>query len=773
MSDTSILNRNGKFIKVSLAFLPFLLLILEGLIEGQSTLHQKVFKSYLLCWFDTLLFITYAVNLFMTKAEYKKQRKFFLYFVLYFIFILIQYVVTYFSGEISYDREYYLGNYIALIIFGMSFYLFAEDFDDFDIGLIIISVFTLIIVLWTIGKLSAVGFAFNKVKRDAMKFTFGNVNYFAGYYIGLWPLALLAGLALFDKFKKQFKKSIALTISSVMIGIAVLGIIPLILTGTRAAQLGWYVAVFVVLIPLFILMTFRKIPLPVRIAIAVAVPIVFIALPILLLKYPTPLIKKYFGRLVTTIANPSYQIHDRLNGWAGGFNLFIHHPIFGAGLGTLYPSSFKYINNMFYMYSSSNSFKHAHSEYVEVLGEGGIFGEIFFVCLFMFIIVAMLIRVVSDKYQKPYRLVCLGLLTGIVAMLVHQIFSLSMRMTVTMIAYYSLLGMGIFLISVTKSQLCQTNSNADEKVNNANGTFGKIMQWGNGTLSINGRIALLVVMFIGIGLGFWLMHWTHQCEVNMVKAMHSNDYETMEFYFAKANKVMPGNPYAWTQKYIIENRIASQYARQFKNDKAYYDFMENTLYGSIHTDLDKINGIIRGYQDVWGKYANLYLAEYSYYTRKAQATGDFNCIVMANQCMVNANENLARSLTQNFLNLDSHALHIFLTNSIAHTSGNTADLTELVKNYAKACIYVNFARANTILASKIIVEDKVDSESDEHPIVSYDDTARKYRFYVYDSQIRAVAGELNQKIDNFDKFKSLLNDKIKAIYDFKTVEKKY
>ncbi|MBP5707021.1 MAG: hypothetical protein J6W76_07020, partial [Spirochaetales bacterium] len=153
MSDTSLLNRNSKFFTFSLAFLPFLLLILEGLIEGQSTLHQKVFKSYLLCWFDTLLFVSYAIYMFQSKTEYKKQRKFFFYFVMYFLFILIQYVVTYFSGEISYDREYYLGNYIALIIFGMSFYLFADNFDDYDIGLIFISIFTLIIVAWTFSKL--------------------------------------------------------------------------------------------------------------------------------------------------------------------------------------------------------------------------------------------------------------------------------------------------------------------------------------------------------------------------------------------------------------------------------------------------------------------------------------------------------------------------------------------------------------------------------------------------------------------------------------------
>lgn len=772
MSDTSLLNRNSKFIRVSVAFLPFLLLILEGLIEGQSTLHQKVFKSYLLCWFDTLLFITYAVYLWTSKTEYKKQRKFLLYFALYFVFILIQYIVTYFSGEISYDREYYLGNYIALILFGMSFYLFADDFDDFDIGLILIVAFVLIIVIWTFSKLAAVGFQFSKIKRDDMKFSFGNVNYFAGYYIGLWPLALISGLALYDKFKQQFQKSAAVSITSVMIAVSALGIIPLLLTGTRAAQLGWYVAIFVVMIPLYIIMTFRRMPIAARIAIAIAVPIVFIALPIILLKYPTPLVKKYFGRLVATIANPSYQIHDRLNGWAGGFNLFVHHPVFGAGLGTLYPSSFKYINNMFYMYSSSNSFKHAHGEYVEVLGEGGIFGEVFFVCLFMFVITAMLLRVVSDKYNKQYRLVCLGVLTGIVAMLVHQIFSLSLRMTVTMIAYYSLLGMGIFLISVSGSQLVNSAGSGDG-VSSDNSLLAKILLWGDGSLSKNGRIILLAVMFIGIGMGFWLMHWTHQCEVNMVKGMHSPDYEKMEFYFAKANRVMPGNPYAWTQKYIIENKIATQYARQFKNDKAYYDLMENTLYGAIQYDLDRINGIIPGYQDVWGKYANLYLAEYSYYMRKAQATGDFNCIVKANECMVKANDNIARSLTQNFLNLDSHALHIFLTNSIAQTTGNTADLTELLKNYAKAYIYVKFARANKILASKIIVEDKVGEDTGDQNIVSYDDDVRKYHFYVYDSQLRLTAGEFNQKFDNFDKFKSLLNSKIQSIYDFSTVEKKY
>ena len=183
------------------------------------------------------------------------------------------------------------------------------------------------------------------------------------------------------------------------------------------------------------------------------IPLVFIAGPVLLLKYPPPIIESLLGRLVSTMDNPIFFIKDRLNGWAGGMGLFFAHPIFGAGLGSVYPASFKFASKYFYMYSSSNSFKHSHNEYVEVLGEAGVFGMIVFVALFGFVIVMLLKRAYSKKYQFQYRIISLAVSAGIISMLIHQIFSLTLRMSVTMTAYFFLLGLGVFLISYSKKAL--------------------------------------------------------------------------------------------------------------------------------------------------------------------------------------------------------------------------------------------------------------------------------------------------------------------------------
>ena len=87
MSNYSKLNSNVKNHIFPIVTISFILLVLLGLIEGHSTLHQKVFKSYLLCWFDTILFAVYAIQVFVTKTSYEKKRKFFLYFVFYFVCI--------------------------------------------------------------------------------------------------------------------------------------------------------------------------------------------------------------------------------------------------------------------------------------------------------------------------------------------------------------------------------------------------------------------------------------------------------------------------------------------------------------------------------------------------------------------------------------------------------------------------------------------------------------------------------------------------------------
>ncbi|HPO49805.1 MAG TPA: O-antigen ligase family protein, partial [Spirochaetota bacterium] len=452
--------------RISIAIIPFVFLLSIGLIEGDITLHQKVFKTLLLFVFNLALIIIFAINIFGQKDELEKKKKYLLYFVAYFLFILIQYLVTFFSGEISYDREYYLADYIFLITFALFFFIYLRNLEDVKIGILLIGLFLIIVLLWSFidfftlrsqlirqavqsGKSFSWGTFFAQFRP---KLSFGNTDYFSGYLIGVLPLGLISPFIFYDKSKKFFQNKLSLILAIISLS----GFLPLFFSQTRAAWLGMFVSIVFIIIPSLILM--REKLSKAKKFIFITIFVVFlVGTSVSLLVFPTPVSKNLFPRLVATFANPTFYVSDRLNGWSGGLGLFSHHPITGAGIGTVYPASFKYMNKYYYIYSDSNSFKHSHCEYVEVLGEGGILGIIFFAALFGFILFMTIKRVYSKKYDFTYRLICLGVFSGILSMLIHQIFSLSLRMSVTKTAYFFLIGLGIFLISYTKKALIDNN----------------------------------------------------------------------------------------------------------------------------------------------------------------------------------------------------------------------------------------------------------------------------------------------------------------------------
>ena len=356
--------------------------------------------------------------------------------------------------------------------------------------------------------------------------------------------------------------------------------------------------------------------------------------------------------------------------------------MFGAGIGTIYPASFKYINKYFYIYSDSNSFKHAHNEYVEVLGEAGIFGIILFFVLSGYIIISLLMRVYSKKYNKDYKLICLGTGTGIISMLILQIFCLSLRMSVTMSAYFFLLGLGVFLISYSKNALLLEQNNLKKNIKNIKNNF-----FGGYINKIQSNIVLLIIAFFLI-IAFILFLPLYRSERNIINFLKAEDYDNAINYLLKAIKAKPDNVYAWTHKYEFDNNTI----RMAKSEREI-----EIILNEIKKDLDKLESIIPGYQENYSKMARYYTQKYQHYIYKyneTQDTDDFNEIKKAQKEAFNY---FNKSLNMNFLRLEDHIYRLIFINIL----NDEERRIDAIKDYFAAKIYMDFCRAKKVVKERI------------------------------------------------------------------------
>ena len=680
MSDLKKITKN-----ISIAIIPFIFLISIGLIRGEITYHQKIFKTLMILVFNLALLSIFTIHIFGSKDGLEKKKKYLLYFIAYFLFIFFQFVISFLSKEISYDREYYLANYTFLIIFSMFFYLYINNLEEVKVGLLIISIFFVIVMIWSLNDFIKAGGILSKFRP---KLSFGNTNYFAGYAIGLFPLALITSIVWYNTKKKLYKN----WVSIITFIVVLLGVIPIFFSQTRAALFGLYIGLFVVLIPSFVLMI-NKLTWKVKIPIAFLLIILFLVCPVLALKYPPPIVEKLLGRLVATMSNPVYFINDRLNGWKGGMGLFFAHPIFGAGLGTVYPASFKFIGKYFYMYSSSNSFKHSHNEYVEVLGEAGAVGIIVFFALFGFVIVSLLKRTYSKKYQFHYRAISLAVSAGLISMLIQQVFSLTLRMSVTMTAYFFLIGLGIFLISYSKKALISVD-NDDNKTKKS-----LLPKHLDNNLSTKQTYSLLAIIALFILISLFLFLPVFRSENNIIKAFRSKSALRKNHYFKKAVKIKPDNPYAWTQKWQFDlnglNSILSNYGR-----RCYMDEVNEKYFDNVKQVLDKLNSIIPGYQDVWSKYANYYAIRYDYFNKRWRIRHDIKDMNESKECLKKILKYVDISLNMNFLNVNNHLQKMLILSEF----DNKNQHIEAVKDYFIAKIHLDYAKKERIVKEKINIE---------------------------------------------------------------------
>lgn len=719
--------------------MPLLLLFFIGLVKTTTlSYHQKVFKTILIL-ISCMVLILFIFLSGRKKSELTLLHIFFGIFLFLYFF---QYVATFFSGEISYDREYYIANYIFLLVFSFFTSMFFSEESDFLWGMKLIAVFMVVLFcismhdfvnyvsypknitpkLYKIvcGNLSAddsaqldyfyngnsksykLSVSLNKENKTILKsllkkgkyytsvnykslitffrpaLSFGNTNYFAAYLIGILPLGIMSFFCLFDR-----RKSIKENKTAVMYGImASLGFIPLLFTQTTSAFFGLFVTgVFLIIPTIVCASSFSR---KTKIILLSTEAFIFLLLPIILWLLLPDLIGTLFPRVIKKLSAPEFAIRDRLNGWTPALHLFARHPITGAGLGTIYPASFTYMSKYFYIYSASNSFKHAHNEFIELLGEGGIFALLLFLFLCLFIIVNMIRIYFKKDLSKIMRYSALGIAAGICSILGQQCFDLSLRMSVTMAAFFWLIGAGFFL-----TLKCPADN-------------GKLsILWQKKIAMPNFIIATvaLVLVFAGWCLATPLF----SAEYNLIQALRSKNQK--EILLQKAHKAMPQNPYVLSNSFSYHSSMMQMGINQFEdilqennNEKINYmkAFIQN-MYQKAYSDISLLSQSIPGYQDIWSKRCSLNIQYLRFLAANYNFDPNDEYITSITSLKKEILDDLESSLNQNFLNVSNHLSRIYLLAELKSSD----DVCNAVMEYLEAKLLVDYAKKKRLLQENI------------------------------------------------------------------------
>ncbi|MGI6455977.1 MAG: O-antigen ligase family protein [bacterium] len=263
----------------------------------------------------------------------------------------------------------------------------------------------------------------------------GNPDFLAGYLAGVLPLTFICLLVY-----RGWARGMLLTGFIVQI-------IALLLSYSRGGWLATGVT-FVILLSLFSYINWYKKPVLVRFHVK-SVHLVFTALFIvLMISGLTWFLWEQMMMVLLRLSQFSEgtSVFTRYYFYQGAFDMWLDRPIFGFG-----PGSFGYYFPFYRDPELSRklpfnywNLDHAHNEFLEIAAETGIVGLILFagIISYTFLILWKTLR----TYRSRENLILLGLLTGMVALLIHNLFTVTLRYTPSAFLLWSYVGVSIGVV---------------------------------------------------------------------------------------------------------------------------------------------------------------------------------------------------------------------------------------------------------------------------------------------------------------------------------------
>jgi len=278
------------------------------------------------------------------------------------------------------------------------------------------------------------------------KSTFGNTNLYANYLILFLPLLLLLWLPLNLEQSKarllQWQKMDAKQYYFLLIFLV--GLFGLWQTQTRAAVAGFAGAIILLFLYLLYLRLKQRYQLRgwVFMVAAFGVPLLLL----LLFLFTVSQLSEETIQANRFLSLGTWEAwSSRFMPWQVAISSVADSPLFGYGPGSSYNLFFEYLPADSRLYTTERSFKHAHSEILEVMQEGGIFGLLvhLLVLVGLFWIIVRMLQ--SDSLDNREKRMVMGIGLGIVAYNVHSIFSLATRMTQNEMTLYGVIAMLLVL----------------------------------------------------------------------------------------------------------------------------------------------------------------------------------------------------------------------------------------------------------------------------------------------------------------------------------------
>ena len=146
-------------------------------------------------------------------------------------------------------------------------------------------------------------------------------------------------------------------------------------------------------------------------------------------------------------------LDSRLPAWQAAVGLWLSDPprtiLVGAGPGSYYAQVFALFPADHRLRHDNRSFKHAHSEYLQVLAESGLIGLVLWSLYFSIGVYGAIVIARDDRLQLQVRAAGAALAAALVAALVQAIFSLAYRRPGILQLFYLL----PLLVSILRSRL--------------------------------------------------------------------------------------------------------------------------------------------------------------------------------------------------------------------------------------------------------------------------------------------------------------------------------
>ncbi len=261
--------------------------------------------------------------------------------------------------------------------------------------------------------------------------TMGNPDFLAGYLVGIIPLTLVLSL------------SCAGYLRFILLGISLIELIAMFYTYSRGAALALCITGFILIASLaFLWIKNPELLRPVmskRSAIVCLCVLIIIGLCIGVFMWDA--ISVNLNRL--TQLGEDVSSLSRLYFWGGALEMWKAHPITGLGIGTFTIFFPEFRSQKLASLQSFKDFyvEHAHCEYLEILAETGLIG--FGLYALFFIAFSIYIWKFIIRNTQWESLVLFGLWTGMAGILIHNLFTVTLRFTPSAFILWSFCGAAI------------------------------------------------------------------------------------------------------------------------------------------------------------------------------------------------------------------------------------------------------------------------------------------------------------------------------------------